>query len=456
MTSSTPPFSKPPCSLISSSNHIMPSKSKSSRREHSSETIAIILTLKNLSKSHAQIVDHLKLSKFIVIIIVHRIQRQENSSLRPTKRAGRPHKLNARARRRLIRHVEANSRDDFATLSSLSKVTHSVHRVIVRSYLRVAGYLRFKARKKSFLTSKHKLARLKWAREHVNWTLEDWMHVIWTNEITFETGLNTRSDYVSRRKGTAMKCRYLKFTFKSDRIILSIWETITWEIKGSVHFLQKEGRMNSEIYVNQMLKELSLSFYAKCVNERDYMIYMNDEIDYHIFKLIVKWRHENGLKRMHWSAQSSDLNLIENLWRLIKLRISDRRHRVHSIEEMKRVVEDEWNKLTSKDFQASIESMQRRCQTVIKARGGMTKYWSIKSFNSWFSFRKYVFYLINWRCRDEVIIWMWGDQEIWGVVSEPVSDFLYPIVHILWIYSVFLIVSKVLQQHSGPLKYQFN
>jgi hypothetical protein len=210
------------------------------------------------------------------------------------------------------------------------------------------------------------------------------MHVIWTNEITFETDLNTRSDYVSRRKDTAMKCRYLKLTFKSDRITLSIWETITWEIKNSVHFLQKKKRMNFEIYVNQMLKELSLSFYATCVNERSYMIYMNDEIDYHIFKLPVKWRHENGLKRMHWSTQSSNLNLIENLWRLIKLRISDRRHRVHSIEKMKRVVEDEWNKFTSKNFQVSIESMQRRYQIVIKTRERMTKYWSIKSFNSWF------------------------------------------------------------------------
>jgi hypothetical protein len=149
-------------------------------------------------------------------------------------------------------------------------------------------------------------------------------------------------------------------------------------------FLQKKKRMNFEIYVNQMLKELSLSFYAKCVNEKDYMIYINDEVDYHIFKLIVKWRHENDLKRMHWSTQSSNLNLIENLWRLIKLRISDRRHRVYSIEKMKRVVEDEWNKLTSKNFQVSIKSIQRRCQIVIKTRRRMIKYWSIKSFNSWY------------------------------------------------------------------------
>jgi hypothetical protein len=76
--------------------------------------------------------------------------------------------LNARAWRRLIRHVESNPTDDYATLSTLSKATHSIHRATIRSYLKIAGYLRFKARKKSFLTAKHKLARLKWAREHVN------------------------------------------------------------------------------------------------------------------------------------------------------------------------------------------------------------------------------------------------------------------------------------------------
>jgi hypothetical protein len=47
----------------------MSSKPKTSRREHSSETIAIIWTLQSLSKSHDEIVSHLQLSKFIVITI---------------------------------------------------------------------------------------------------------------------------------------------------------------------------------------------------------------------------------------------------------------------------------------------------------------------------------------------------------------------------------------------------
>ena len=42
--------------------------------------------------------------------------------------------------------------------------------------------------------------------------------------------------------------------------------------------------MNSDIYIHQMLQKLKLSFYMHCVQNRDYMIYINDEIDYHTFK----------------------------------------------------------------------------------------------------------------------------------------------------------------------------
>jgi hypothetical protein len=227
------------------SNFIMTSVRKISRREHSSKIIAVILTLRSLRKSYAEISDHVKLSRSSVFIIIHRQQRLQNCStvlVRFTKRVDRSLKLDAKIRQRLIRHVETNPRDDFATVTTSSKFTHSIHRVTIRSYLKIADYLRFKTRKKSFLTSKHKQTRLKWAREHVNWIIENWMHVIWTNEFTFETRLNIRSCYVSRRLDTVIKSRYLKFTFKSERFSVSIWEIITWNIKKPIHFLQKKKR----------------------------------------------------------------------------------------------------------------------------------------------------------------------------------------------------------------------
>lgn len=243
-----------------------------------------------------------------------------------------------------------------------------------RRYLKAEGYFRFQARRKPFETDKHKAARLKWAKEHRNWTMDDWYRVIWTDEATFETGLDTRSCYVTRKQGDAMEYRYLKPTFKSGRSSIGIWGAITLGLKGPVHFLQKEGRMNSEIYVNQVLKELGLPFYNHCTQERGPMIWMDDGAGYHTSKATAKFRRKVGLLRMDWPAQSPDLNPIENLWRIIKLRVSAQRHRIQSLEQMKWVIEEEWNKLTVEDFHKCIESMPKRCKLVILAKGGAIKY----------------------------------------------------------------------------------
>ena len=77
---------------------------------------------------------------------------------------------------------------------------------------------------------------------------------------------------------------------------------------------------------------------------------------------------------MIWPAQSPNLNPIENLWRIIKLRVSRCRHRIHSVEEMKETIKEEWERLMEEDFRKCIESMKKRCKFVIKARGGSIKY----------------------------------------------------------------------------------
>lgn len=50
-------------------------------------------------------------------------------------------------------------------------------------------YIAFKPRQKPFLTEKHKADRLKWAREHIKWTIDDWRCDTFSDEATFELGL---------------------------------------------------------------------------------------------------------------------------------------------------------------------------------------------------------------------------------------------------------------------------
>ena len=59
-----------------------------------------------------------------------------------------------------------------------------------------------------------------------------------------------------------------------------------------------------------------------------------------------------GLLRMiWWPAQSPDLNPIENLWHIIKIRFIGRRHQIHLVEDMRVAISEEWESLTEEGFQ---------------------------------------------------------------------------------------------------------
>ena len=79
-----------------------------------------------------------------------------------------------------MRHVERYPHDNLKALGTPSKPGHTLSQPTVRKYPREEGFFRFKARKKPYLSPKHKKDRLRWGKEHLRWTIEDWSRVIWT------------------------------------------------------------------------------------------------------------------------------------------------------------------------------------------------------------------------------------------------------------------------------------
>ena len=75
---------------------------------------------------------------------------------------------------------------------------------------------------------------------------------------------------------------------------------------------------------------------------------------------------------MKWPANSSNLNLIKNVWRLLKGRIQRRFPTTE--EEVRRYAEKEWDKLEPEDFEKYIDNMKKRYLAVINANEGPTKY----------------------------------------------------------------------------------
>ena len=62
------------------------------------------------------------------------------------------------------------------------------------------GYIRAISRKKPPLSQKTKDARLLWAKEHLNWTQEQWDSILWSDETWVQPGSHKRQ-WITRKIG---------------------------------------------------------------------------------------------------------------------------------------------------------------------------------------------------------------------------------------------------------------
>jgi transposase len=78
---------------------------------------------------------------------------------------------------------------------------------------------------------------------------------------------------------------------------------------------------------------------------------------------------------MDWPPQSPDLNPIENMWRLLKLRLNEYEAPAKGMNDLFERSKEVWYDIIKKEeCQKVIESMPERIQQCIKAKGYWTKY----------------------------------------------------------------------------------
>ena len=99
---------------------------------------------------------------------------------------------------------------------------------------------------------------------------------------------------------------------------------------------------------------------------------MEDGASLHTAKLTKQLHDLYGIDKMCWPANSPDLNPIENVWRLLKQRVAKRFPR--TLAELRQCIEKEWAALHLSDVARYIGNMNERCQAVIDAKGGHTRW----------------------------------------------------------------------------------
>ena len=100
--------------------------------------------------------------------------------------------------------------------------------------------------------------------------------------------------------------------------------------------------------------------------------FQQDNDPKHTANNVKNYLKNKKLVVLSWSAQSPDLNPIENLWNILDHGIKTRTPK--NEEELFQILQNQWKNISGELLQSLVESMPRRCKAVIKSRGFTTKY----------------------------------------------------------------------------------
>jgi Transposase/DDE superfamily endonuclease len=288
--------------------------------------------------------------------------------------------------------VRALKQNDSIPLRDITNIIEpQISETTLRRRRTEAGLGSYVSAEKPGLSPENVAKRLAWAERYKNWTVEDWKKVIWSDESSVWIGVNPRRQWVIRPRGERFNPKYVKKTFKSAQVKVMVWGCFTGTRLGPLIVCDEEGIGANEyediIYdglfslVDDLVQPSENPDIVQVADENGF-IFMQDNAPCHRATEVLDFLAENNIPVMEWPPQSPDLNPIENLWAEFKAAFHKRfmemfNHPSKSLEARYRygeLLQEVWYSQGQALIDALIESMPKRVQAVIEARGGWTKY----------------------------------------------------------------------------------
>lgn len=218
------------------------------------------------------------------------------------------------------------------------------------------------------MTSTQKKNRLKWARDHINWDLEQWNKIHWSDESRFEVCIGDSRSRVLRERNETFHPDCLKRKVKFPASVM-VWGLMSAKGVGRLYFI--DGIVNTDKYLT-ILKECLLSTMEETLNSGEDFIFQQDGAACHTSKRALKWFQDNNIPLLEWVSSSPDLSPIETLWHKMKKAL--RAAPARSVGELKTRLREIWHGFTAQDSQELVNTMPRRIHAVIKAKGDVTQW----------------------------------------------------------------------------------
>ena len=208
-----------------------------------------------------------------------------------------------------------------------------------------------------------------WAKEHAHFTQDDWNNVVFSDESTFQI-LTDKAVFVRRRSGEQHKSECTVKTVKHPTSVM-IWSCISSKGTGRLYIVQ--GMMKQDQY-KTVLQTRLIPQVREWFPDGETFTFMHDGAPCHMAKSITAFLKDQKIEVLKWPGNSPGMNPIENLWELVKRRVS-----ADIITTKQQLTENliavwcrdpDIKALTSK----CIDSMPQRVKVLLKSKGASTKY----------------------------------------------------------------------------------
>jgi len=177
-------------------------------------------------------------------MIKNALNYKEKPETRERKRSMTPLHVN-----RLIRQ---SKKEPFKSATELKKeLKINATEQTVRTYLRQHNLKACSPRKAPLLSPRNVSKRLKFAKDHANWSPEQWRNILWSNEskVVMFGGKGSRS-YFRRPKNSEFKPQYTTRTIRHVGRSVMVWARFSYYGVGPIHWIK--AIMDQHVYVDIM------------------------------------------------------------------------------------------------------------------------------------------------------------------------------------------------------------
>ena len=333
-------------------------------RELSREQRAQIKILAQQRMSTRKIANIMNIAQSTVVYTMQRYKEKQSST--PRKRSGRPCVTTKGSDWKIHRSAVKNP-----TLSSTSTAIetrcNASTRTVRRRLLQEFNLPSRRPAEKARLSSKNIRDRITFCKKYKDWTEDQWLGVTFSDESTFSQ-FSSYVRHVHRPPGQRYNIRYVVPMVKQAPTTM-VWGCFSGRGRGALWFMLKNTTMNGPVYLRLLQDKLLLH-----MGILGSTVFQQDGAPCHRTAAVSRCLANSNIEVLGpWSGSSPDLNPIENMWIMIKEKVS--KLNPTSEATLADAIKNVWVKdVTPAYCERLARSMPSRIRDVLAAKGQHSKY----------------------------------------------------------------------------------